>query len=178
MTSADSTGNPRDSTHCCSSTFVEACGMFPMNSLGITFLPFSSSRNAQHKDCAVVGVFGEIPSPTGLFCGYSRGRDQTLFRCADGFLGLLVISLACLVQFCVVVENELFEDGVTRKTFEMVLSHFAVGTIRIPAVVCHSIDSSHHTGAVTASLAVYENGLVCGVVDETQEPGYGSFGRT
>src|SRR5215475_1527357 len=109
MTSADSTGNPRDSTHCCSSTFVEACNMFPMNSLGITFLPFSSSRNAQHKDCAIVTVFREIPSPTNLFCEYFHRHDQTLFRCANSFLSLLVIGLVCLVQFCVVVKNELFE---------------------------------------------------------------------
>src|SRR5262245_12183917 len=81
---------------------------------------------------------------------------MTLFRCADGFLGLLVVGLACLVQFCVVVKNELFEDGVTRKPFEMVLSHFVVRTIRVPAVVCHAIDSGHHTGTVAASLAVYE----------------------
>src|SRR5262245_13446154 len=56
---------------------------------------------------------------------------------------------------------------------EVILLHFLVGSINVPTVNRHAIDSCHHAGAMSAACAVHKDWPVGLVIDDLQETSRG-----
>src|SRR3954452_3038114 len=157
--------------------------MFPMKIFGIRGYSFLyrfmlSIVAGQHlvysKKSLIQNLFfrGLLEARSTTEFEYSWTAPATSLRDSGGVFRWPIGGLACLVQMRIVLVNEVFERRMGGEPFEMISFHFLVGSICTPALVSHSVNGSHDTCAVPASLAMNIHRPVGGIVHQFQKLSY------